>query len=75
MCTKSVVLCTAIVLGTASAVVAAGPKGTTAELRQCVTNLQASGRGFGGDPDETGLNAYDVTVGRCQERLFRLHGR
>ena len=75
MCIKNVVLCTAIVLGTASTAVAAGPNGSTDELRKCVANLQASGRHFGGDPDTSGLTEYNVIVGRCLQQLYRMQGR
>jgi hypothetical protein len=75
MCIKNVVLCTAIILGTASTAVAAGPNGSTDELRKCIANLQASGRHFAADPDMTGLTEYDVMVGRCQRQLFRMYGR
>ena len=74
MCIKNVVLCTAIILGTASTAVAAGPNGSTDELRKCIANLQTSGRSFGGDP-ESGFTEYDAMVGRCLEQLYRMHGR
>ena len=73
MCIKNLVLCAAIVLGTASAV-AAAPNGS-AELQQCIANLQASGQSFGGNPDETGMTAYDSMVGRCMHQNWRRHAR
>ena len=72
MCIKHLVLCVAVVLGTASAAAAAPPSG---DLQQCIANLQASGRSFGGDPDTTGLTAYDAMVGRCMDQVRRRHAR
>jgi hypothetical protein len=74
MCIKHLVLCAAIVLGTASSAAAAGPNGS-AELAQCIANLQASGRSFGGDPDTTGMTAYDSMVGRCMDQGWRRRAR
>ena len=75
MCIKHLVLCAAIVLGTASTAASAAPNGGAAALQQCIANLQASGRGFGGDPDTTGMTAYDSIVGRCMEQNWRGQAR
>ena len=75
MCIKIIVLCTAIILGTASTVVAAGPNGSFVELRQCIAQRQASGRDFGGGDPESGFTAYDNMVGRCMEQLSRERAR
>jgi hypothetical protein len=71
MCIKSMVLCTAIILSTASTVVAAGPNEGFVELRQCIAKMQASGRNFGGGDPDMGTTAYDGVVGRCMEQLYR----
>jgi|EndMetStandDraft_8_1072994.scaffolds.fasta_scaffold537292_2 hypothetical protein len=72
---SNLVLCSSIILGSASAALAAGPYGSSAELRQCIANLQASGHSFGGDPDTTGMTAYDSMVGRCMDQIWYRQSR
>jgi hypothetical protein len=70
MCTRHLVLCAAIVLGTVSATEAAPGSAGGPALQRCIANQMASGRGFGGD-DEVGTTAYDSLVGYCMEKTWR----
>src|SRR5437016_6077304 len=80
-------VCIAIILGAASAP-AAGQNGRDAELRQCLTNIQASlhGRSILGPrgtaayiqarsrlEDQIGVTEYDVMVWHCQGEIYRRH--
>ena len=75
MCIKNMVLCAAVILGTASPIMAAGLNGSSDELRQCIAKLQASGRNFGGNPETTGMTAYDEVAARCLEQSYRKFGK
>jgi hypothetical protein len=76
---SKIALSLALVLATASAALAAagpavGQNGYDAGLRQCVANLQASGRSVGSpDPEETGVTEYDLMVWHCQAQVYRAH--
>ncbi len=66
--------CLAVILGSASTAVAADAYGTPAQLQQCVSDMQASGRGGVGD-EENGVTAHDVTLWRCMQHFYRLNSR
>lgn len=70
----------ALLLATASAALAAagpaaGQNGYDNWLRQCVANLQASGRSVGAADEEAGVNEYDVMVWHCQAQAYRAHAK
>jgi hypothetical protein len=66
-----IVLCVALILGTASTALAAGPHGNPSELQQCAARQQAFGHGSM-DSDNP-FSGYDMAVGRCMEYINRPH--
>jgi hypothetical protein len=70
MYTKSIILCTAIILGISSTALSAAPNESGTGFQQCMANLQASGRNFGGNSEESGMTRYDEMAARCIERLY-----
>jgi len=85
-----VALGVAVILGSASAALAASPpQGTPAQQQQCVANMEASLHGRSvlgsrdtsiyiqslGGVDNMGMTEYDIMVGRCMAQLYRQHAR
>jgi len=68
---KSIILCTVIILGISSTALSAAPNERSTGFQQCMANLQASGRNFGGNSEESGMTRYDEMAARCIERLYQ----
>jgi hypothetical protein len=66
-----IALCVAVMLGTASTGLAAGPYGNPSELQQCAARLQGSG--YGSVDSDNSFSGYDMAVGRCMEYINRPH--
>ena len=62
-------LATAIALSSVSTTFAAPKQGQS--FQQCMAQLQASGRHFGGNSEETGMTAYDEMAARCIDQVWR----
>ena len=65
-------LAATIALSSASTSFAAPKQGTTS-FQQCMANLQASGRNFGGNSEDNGMTRHDEMAARCTEQLYGKH--
>jgi hypothetical protein len=62
-----IALCVALILGTASTALAAGPS----DLQQCAARMQTFGHGS--TDSDNSFSGYDMAVGRCMEYINRPH--